>query len=597
MHEPVTNSRVALPWVATRPSAAAYSSWPATRPVRAARGALPRTLRHSFVVFALVLGFIDSVAARNTMNPDGISYLDMGSAFWRGDWHAAVNGLWSPLYGVLIGAVLRATGTGPHGEFPMVHAVNFVFYVIAVLCFDFFLQALIDRGDEEAGTRTHNVAGPLPVWALRAVGYPLFTWATLTGTGLAVVAPDVLAAALIYLAAGLSVRRRSSDVGGGHLPALGIVLGIGYLARGLLFPLAVVLLGAGWALPGARGARRSALLAIGLFVAVTAPLIVAMSLQDGHLTIGDSAILNYAFHVNGVPYVHWRGGPPGCGVLTHPVRQLLHEPSVYEFGTPVRATYPLWYAPAYWYGGIAPCIVPSQLWARGMANLGELSRFVLVRNGATTLAILCLWGLAIVSRCGTASLRSLADAWGPALLAGLGLAGLTAVYIEPRFIAAFGVLLWTSLLAAVRLPTTGRNLHGVRAIVGTFATVMILALGWHGVVAAGNFADDPTRDTSWRTAAGLQAMGIRAGDRVAVIGTAFGEYWARLARVRIVAEVPDESVEAFWQAPARRQEQALRALVSTGARAVVTADLPAGRVPAGWQRIGDTSYYVRFEGK
>jgi hypothetical protein len=31
------------------------------------------------------------------MNPaDGISYLDIGDAYWRGDWHMAINAFWSP---------------------------------------------------------------------------------------------------------------------------------------------------------------------------------------------------------------------------------------------------------------------------------------------------------------------------------------------------------------------------------------------------------------------------------------------------------------------------------------------------------------------
>jgi len=594
---PVTLPRVTQMQVATRPSADAYLTAPRARPVAAIRRAYPWTIRQSFVALALILGLIDTVASRNTMNPDGISYLDMGDAFWRGDWHAAVNGLWSPLYGTLIGAALRVTGSGPRSEFPTVHAVNFLIYTGALLCFDFLVRMLIVRRDDEARWEADRSPEPLPAWALCAVAYPLFTWATLSGTGLAVVAPDVLGAAFMYLAAGLLVRRRRSDAGTRRLPALGIVLAIGYLARGLLFPLAVALLGAAWAVSGAHGARRSASLGIVLFVAISAPLVVALSAQEGHVTVGDSAVLNYAFHVNGVPYVHWRGGPPGCGTPTHPVREPVQDPVVYEFSTPVRATYPLWYAPAYWYDGIVPCIAPRQLVANVTTNLKQLSQFILVNNSATTLLILSLWGWAIASRSGAASVRGLIGAWGALLLAGLGLAGLTAVYVEPRFIAAFGVLLWTGLLSAVRLPTTEQTRRGVRATVAAFVTVMLIMFGGLLLDGVKSVADDPATEVSWRVAVGLQAMGVRAGDRVAVIGTAFPEYWARLARVMIVAEVPDESVEAFWAAPVGGRERALNALTSTGARAIVTEDVPPGRVPAGWRRVGGTPYYVRFTGR
>ena len=32
------------------------------------------------------------------MISDGVSYLDIGDAYFRGDWKAAVNAYWSPVY-------------------------------------------------------------------------------------------------------------------------------------------------------------------------------------------------------------------------------------------------------------------------------------------------------------------------------------------------------------------------------------------------------------------------------------------------------------------------------------------------------------------
>ena len=37
------------------------------------------------------------------MGPDGISYLDIGDAYLRGDWYVAVNAMWSPFYSWLAG--------------------------------------------------------------------------------------------------------------------------------------------------------------------------------------------------------------------------------------------------------------------------------------------------------------------------------------------------------------------------------------------------------------------------------------------------------------------------------------------------------------
>ncbi len=49
-----------------------------------------------------------TVAARQqSISVDGVNYLEMGAAYWRADWETAVNGIWSPLYGVITAGVLR----------------------------------------------------------------------------------------------------------------------------------------------------------------------------------------------------------------------------------------------------------------------------------------------------------------------------------------------------------------------------------------------------------------------------------------------------------------------------------------------------------
>jgi hypothetical protein len=57
---------------------------------------LPRERTIIFVV--LVLGLVQAWVGRYSMQPDGMSYLDVGASFFRLDWANAVNGWWSPLY-------------------------------------------------------------------------------------------------------------------------------------------------------------------------------------------------------------------------------------------------------------------------------------------------------------------------------------------------------------------------------------------------------------------------------------------------------------------------------------------------------------------
>jgi hypothetical protein len=97
----------------------------------------------------------------------------------------------------------------------------------------------------------------------------------------------------------------------------------------------------------------------------------------------------------------------------------------------------------------------------------------------------------------------------------------------------------------------------------------------------------------------LQTMGIEHGDHVAVIGDSMkASLWARLEKVRIVAEMPDDSgtddsTAAFWQSSAESEQSVLNILKNTGAKAVI-ASTPPKVLPPGWTQIGDTGHAVYF---
>jgi hypothetical protein len=94
-------------------------------------------------------------------------------------------------------------------------------------------------------------------------------------------------------------------------------------------------------------------------------------------------------------------------------------------------------------------------------------------------------------------------------------------------------------------------------------------------------------------------MGLRAGDRVAVIGDGMTDFWARLGRFNIVAEVfsPDAGSRQFWSEPAERRNLAYTRLSSSGAKIVMAWNPPESDIDPDWKRISHTSYYVRFLSK
>jgi hypothetical protein len=78
---------------------------------------------------------IDCWISRFRMNPDGVSYLDMGDLYWKGNWHAALNVLWSPLYSWLTGLMFLLTKPTMRWEYPEVHLLTFAILVATLVCF------------------------------------------------------------------------------------------------------------------------------------------------------------------------------------------------------------------------------------------------------------------------------------------------------------------------------------------------------------------------------------------------------------------------------------------------------------------------------
>src|SRR5689334_8326140 len=130
-----------------------------------------RTLRFACLVIAAITGALAAWCSRTTMYPDGISYLDIGDAYWRHDWHNALNAYWSPLYSWILGLFISVIKPSPHWEYPLVHAVNFLIYAWTLVCFEYFLSTLIRQ--LVAGVPIVD-NGLLPDFFWRVLGYSSF---------------------------------------------------------------------------------------------------------------------------------------------------------------------------------------------------------------------------------------------------------------------------------------------------------------------------------------------------------------------------------------------------------------------------------------
>src|ERR1700704_821838 len=239
-------------------------------------------LRTLFLFTAALMGLIQAWVGRFSMNPDGVSYLDIGDQLRQGNWHAFLNGYWSPLYGSLLGLAMAIAKPSPFWEFPVVHLVNFLTHLTALFGFDFFLREFIKSQQRDQGA-----AVPDTVWL--AIGYLLFISASLLMITLDVVSPDMLVATAMYVAAALLLRIRAHPERRANFILLGVVLGFGYLSKTVMFPLALVVLSVTFIMVRAwRRANRKSLFAAIVFLAIASPLMLGLSLSKRRPTFGDS---------------------------------------------------------------------------------------------------------------------------------------------------------------------------------------------------------------------------------------------------------------------------------------------------------------------
>ncbi len=552
---------------------------------------------------ATALGAIHTWAAvtSHSMNPDGVSYLDIGDAYMRGEWSTALSSVWSPLYSWILGPVMRFLNPPMRWEFGVVQIVNFAVYLVALACFGFFWQQLTHYRHTSKLDPSGAVMVTLPEWAWLSLGYTLFIVASLHLIRIWSVTPDMLMAALVYLAAGLIVRIRMGFSTERAFLLLGVVLGLAYLAKAVMLPLAFVFLFvAALSVGNIRQARPQVLSATFAFLLVSLPFVVIVSFAKGELAFGDAGTLTYARYVNRVPYPHWQGDPPGSGTPEHPSRQIFDAPPIYEFGTPIGGTYPISLDPSYWYRGLSVSFDLRQqvdyLLFSGLFYFDLFFR----QQAALTVGVLILY---LMNRRRPLRIADIVSHWGltiPALVT-FGFYGL--VCVAGRYIGVFVVLFWADLLANVRVPGVPMSRRLTAYIGSAMALFMVMNIlffnleGYRDLAGTGNLNLSSTQQPvspSWpgEVAEALKELGIQQGDKVGVIGYGFDSFWARLARVQIVAEMLEWEADPFWFGDAVLQSEALQAFASTGAKAVVAERVPRYATLSGWYKVGQSDYYV-----
>jgi hypothetical protein len=565
---------------------------------------------------------------------DAISYLDISDAILQGRWNEVANSHWSPLYPAFLTIFRILFHPDSYGEPAVVKATNFFIYLLVLCAFNFFLATFL-REIKSRYDDAHIKLSPLVIILCL---YCWFWWASLGLSGVYVDTPDLLVTASMLAASAIILCLKASPANRAYYIWLGTILGLGYLAKSIIFPIAFIYIGMAAVLTGGLRQRLGNIcLAFACFCLFAVPQITAISLHVGHFTFSDSGRLDNAVFVARST----NGTRPHGSRFIHPPRVICDNPNTLEFATPVGGTYPLWYEPIYWNEGIS-------------IDLSKRIIPMITVNAALYLVWFCIPILLAVLAQYVVSLRFVSPReglvntwylWLPAVV-GLSLYMLAVpmhLYGEGRYLTPHLVLLAASVLAALNIQANQKGKLALAVTLVIFCsfpfvdTIVAISTDIRLAIRAPSYRD-------WRIAQGLRRLGIKANDQVALLGYEQQQsryrctplwtiplrvslvqmdwyYWARLAHLRIVAHVVNDAASptlASEQEFLKTSDAARTNLYSTLAAHRIKAIIynPANRfdrlvagarqstedlrfplpahnsLPIGWQEIEDLECYV-----
>jgi len=230
--------------------------------------------------------------------------------------------------------------------------------------------------------------------------------------------------------------------------------------------------------------------------------------------------------------------------------------------------------------------------------LGTVPSEMRVLLRARTELVTCVVVLALLS--GRVWVMELIGVWPPIILSILGMALYLPLVENDRYLGGYILVLFLLLLGAVRLRSEFQKSAFYVALV-VFVVMMIGTADYTVRIVTNHLAIPGVGPSSnWQdvvAAEKLGRMGLHAEDKVAVIGDGTGAYWARLGKLRIVAEIMDmnHGSTEFWNASPEVQQHVYETFAHTHAKVVVSkCPTCPSRSLAGWERIEGTPYCVRY---
>jgi hypothetical protein len=547
----------------------------------------------AFWLLGAALGFSQAWTARFDADDNTVAYLDIGNNFFHGHYSAFINGFWSPLYSLLLSCPIAIFKPSLRWVYPTVHLWVFITFLLAMVCFDYFLGQLTRlRADSDPQKRSFSELD----WVWITIAYTVFLWSSLKWIEVSKVTVEFVIAAFFYLSCGLLVAISAGRAQWKTFLTLGLLLGLTYLAKFILLPICLFILVIAWIV--AKEKSRYVVISAIAFFAIAMPFITALSIQRAKFTYGERATYDYAVSVNRVPFYHYQGN--AAMPLAHPTRKIFDRPATFAFEQPFAATYPPQYDISYWYEGTKPRVqFLHELKVIGKNLYWEFATLFFSLDG---ILLATLFLLLYETGRGWQILKDVLRYWF-LLLPSLAMALLFAsVFYLPEYLAASYVVLLVCLFfsAGFTVPKS-RLLSGVAVLQLVMLIGLVIFPSLLHAVDIHPFHSRANHRASYQQVAEQAIeMGLKPGDKIASLNYSNEQMamWAYLARVQIVAEVYyradllDGSSTNYWSVDPLTQKELMQKLAQTGARAVVTQDHPTGPDAARWLQMGTTGFYL-----
>jgi hypothetical protein len=430
-------------------------------------------------------------------------------------------------------------------------------FLLALASFEFFLVEIRRSSPPERAALDLNTGSG---WF---AAHMVFLWCMLVLITVKGVTPDMMLAAIGFVAAAYVIRIQSKRAAASSFVMLGAMLGFAALTKSFMLGVSLVLMLA--LLTIDRRIIYSAL----VFAIVISPQLVALSAKSGHLTFGDSAKIVYALKVNHVSKFDG-------------ANQLAAAPRTVSFPTDKpNQTYPLWDDPARW---LSPAPVrfdyskQMEAFIRNLKVDGGIALKIVI---PLIIVVMCRnWGVPLRNR--------LIVAMSLAVIAAYSL-----LHSEARLIGFWIALGSVGLLAGVTLDARYERIgNGVVHLISVISVISVITY-----VLDQSFSSRPdrglnARDIQGEVATAVRGLGIKQGDKVGLLGDESDIYWARLAGVQVVAQVPLTDAPAYWSSSEGARDDINRWIGMAGAVALVASWTSPPAPIDGWTPVPGSRYSI-----